>query len=87
MPGQTDRMIHDQIFLGDRWLRHDRHKHSRRPSHFGKVSVMFTFHLVVQHLQLISTRRWDEFFVHECKDDITDLLEFLFFFRDVLPRV
>ena len=31
--------------------------------------------------------RWDEVLVHESEDAITDLLEFSFHFRDVLPGV
>ena len=54
---------------------------------FGKVSVVITFHLGVQHLRLISARQWDELLVHDCKNAITDLLEFSFHFRDVLSRV
>ena len=92
--GQTDRMGHDQIFLGD--LGGFRTSDTGifagfalciACCKFGKVMVIVTFHLAVKHLRLISAWRWDEFLVHECKDAITDLLEFTFHFLDVLPRV
>ena len=50
-------------------------------------TVVVTFHLVAQHLRLISARRWDEVLIHERKNAITDLLELPFHFRDVLSRM
>ena len=78
--GQTDRMGHDQIFLGNLGGFRKSETGIIACCKFGKVTIIVTFHLVVKRLRLIGARRWDEFLVHECKDAITDLLEFTFTF-------
>ena len=92
--GQTDRMSHSRIVLGD-LVGFDTSVTGIFAGFalclacckFGKVSVVVTFHLVVKRLRLIGARRSDEFLVRECKDAFTDLLELIFHFRDVFSRV
>ena len=80
--GQTDRMSHSRIVLGD-LVGFDTSVSGIFAGFalclacckFGKVSVVVAFHLVVKRLRLIGARRSDEFLVRECKDAFTDLLE------------
>ena len=92
--GQTDGIGHDQVFLCD--LSGFRISNTSILGGltlciicctFGKVPVVVTFHLPIQHLRLIRASQLDQILVHESKDAFTDLLELIFHFRDVFSRV